>query len=286
MEGKLRNLQYNQTAKFTVGREVNGKQLVFSTYDVDTFCEYKNTYTVTFDYGTISADENSFTGTGGLIGLQFYFESTNEHFNQSQAVSKQAGDLIYLTLQLNDTANKNFNHAENFTATTGKAFVPSKCLVVDSASKRNFTIFDTAATDCSNDVIDLVVNYDSDAHVWQIQHTIFLLDNQDESTYHLSCDVVVCDMQKGDDCKTAYSCLVPSQETETEEEEEVCVPDPLHENKYTGDNCEGVYNSIVFYNTDICTGSLAGPYVLGKDGRLWRDACCWKQWDLTKDCDF
>ena len=103
MDGELRNLQYNQTAEFTVGREDDGKQLVFTTYDVDTFCEYKNTYTVTFDYGTILPDEKSFTDDGGLIGLHFYFESTNEHFNQSQAVSKSAGDSIYLTLQLNDT---------------------------------------------------------------------------------------------------------------------------------------------------------------------------------------
>ena len=103
MDGKLRNLKYNQTAEFTVGREDGGNQLVFTTYDVDTFCEYKATYTVSYDYGSIAADEQKFTGDGGLIGLNFFFESTNEHFNQSQAVSSIAGETIYLKLQLNDT---------------------------------------------------------------------------------------------------------------------------------------------------------------------------------------
>ena len=51
--------------------------------------------------------------------------------------------------------------------------------------------------------------YNNDAHVWQIQHTLFLLDNEITSTYALTCDVLVCDMQQGDDCKAAFDCLIP-----------------------------------------------------------------------------
>jgi len=286
MDGKLRNLQYNQTAEFTVGREDDGKQLVFTTYDVDTFCEYKNTYTVTFDYGTINADEKIFTGDGGLIGLQFYVESTNEYFNQSQAVSKQAGDTVYLTLQLNDTANGNFNHAENFEATTGKAFLPTKCFVADSGSNKNYTLFDTGATECSNEIIDLVINYDSDAHMWQIQHTLFLLDNEITSTYSLTCDVLVCDMQKGDDCKTAYDCLVPSQETEP-----ACVPMENWGFSWVGESCQDLVEFFAenYPNDDLCSPAHLGStnYAdYNNSDLLWKDVCCPENWEATKHCNF
>lgn len=277
MDGKLRTLQYNQTAEFTVGRSSGDNQLVFSTYEIDTYCEYTATYTISFEYGTISAEAHDFDGYGGLIGLNFIMESMNSHFNKTEASSTQAGDMIYLQLTLNATANENFDHAENFAAESGKAFVPTKCMVQDG--QNNFTLFDVSGPQCSNDVIDLSINYDIAAKAWQIQHVLFLLNDKDSSEYTLTCDLIVCDMQKGEDCKAAYDCLIPS------EEEEVCVPDPAHENKYTGNNCEEVVNSFAG-DSNICTGSLAGPYVLGKDGRLWRDACCWKQWDLTKDCDF
>merc|ERR1719499_1112890 len=185
-------------------------------------------------------------------------------------------------LQLNDTANANFDHAENFDAASGKAFVPTKCFVADSTSNKNFTLFDTGASECSNDIIDLVINYDDDAHVWQFQHTLFLLDNDSSSTYSLTCDVTVCDMSKGTFCKDAYDCLVSSEEAT------VCVPDPDHKNKYTGNTCEQVVDSFDYLKPEeICSEAyLGGPDVIGKDGTLWRDSCCPQNWDLTKHCEF
>jgi len=209
MDGKLRNLKYNQTAEFTVGRSAAGKDLVFSTYNVDTYCEYQATYTINFDYGSVSAATVDFTGSGGLIGLNFFVESTNEHFNKSQTASDKAGDDIYLKLALNDTANKNFDYADNYKATSGKFFVPTKCFVSDKNSN-NFTLFDVSKEECSNSVIDLAVSYDNDGHAWQFQHILFLLNNQDSSKYTLTCDILVCDLQKGSDCKDAYECLIPN----------------------------------------------------------------------------
>ena len=103
MDGKLRNLQYNQTAEFTVGRSAAGKNFIFSTYKVDTYCEYKATYTIDFEYGSISTVTHDFDVSGGIINLQFVVESTNEHFNATKTAPSQAGKTIYLTLGLNDT---------------------------------------------------------------------------------------------------------------------------------------------------------------------------------------
>ena len=103
MDDKLRNLKYNQTAEFTVGRSAGGNNLIFSTYEIDTYCEYTASYTVSFEYGLVNADTHDFDGPGGIIGLQFFIESTNEHFNETKTSSTKAGDMIFLTLQLNRT---------------------------------------------------------------------------------------------------------------------------------------------------------------------------------------
>merc|ERR1712048_469094 len=290
MEGNLRNLKYNQTAEFTVGRSAAGKDLVFSTYNVDTYCEYTAFYTVTFDYGSISAESHKFDGTGGLIGLNFYVQSTNEHFNETKTSSSQAGEAIYLKLALNDTANKNFDYAENVLASSGKAFVPTKCFVTDSNGS-NFTLFDTIENDCSNDVIDLVVSYDNDAHSWNIKHTLFLLDSQDSSDYTLTCEIMVCDMSAGNACKSAYDCLIPSGV-----EEPTC-QDPA-EWLWVGQagyNCQKVYEEEVAYIKAvegaeklhlICGKFYLGGYNVYKDNKLgaWRDNCCYENYEHTKAC--
>merc|ERR1712146_459914 len=98
-------------------------------------------------------------------------------------------------------------------ADSGKAFVPTKCYVTDNTSDKNYTLFDTAVGDCTNDIIGLKVNYDDTAHVWQLEHLLFLLDNEVTSTFLLTCDVLVCDMEAATDCKDAYDCLIPADET-------------------------------------------------------------------------
>ena len=103
MDDKLRSLKYNQTAEFVVGLSDGYNDLIFSTFVVDTFCEYKTTYSVSFEYGSVDANAHKFDQSGGIVGLQFLFESTNAHFNETQASSTTAGSMIYLTLQLNRT---------------------------------------------------------------------------------------------------------------------------------------------------------------------------------------
>lgn len=209
MEGKLRNLIYNQTAEFTVGRKDGNTIIKFATFEVDSYCNYTDEYTVTFGYGPVSADSYDFTDSGGLLGLNFYITSySNSSYNAEAAPSTSAGDPIYLKLALNGTLNDDFDHAANMDASTGKVFVPTKCAVSDENSN-TYTLFDTnGSAKCKNDIINLSVTYNSgDPQSWYIQHLIFLLNSERMSDYTLQCNVLVCDAEEITTCKDAYTCL-------------------------------------------------------------------------------
>lgn len=205
MEDKLRTLDYNQTASFVVGRKDGATEIVFATFEIDSYCSYTAEYTVTFQYGPIDATNYDFDQSGGLIALNFYIESMNSDFNATATPSSTAGDTIYLKLQLNDTANGGFDDAASMDATSGKAFVPTMCMVTDGSN--NYTLFDSGSK-CTNTFIDLNINYNAGSgQNWEISHTLFLLDDERQSSYTLSCTVLVCDMSKGQACKTAHDCL-------------------------------------------------------------------------------
>jgi len=208
MESKLRNLVYNQTASFRFGRKDGNTEIVFATMEVDSYCNYTSEYTVTFAYGPVNADSYDFTDSGGLLGLHFYIKSYASNWSTEQAPSSTAGEKIYLKLQLNTTINEDFDHATNFSASTGKVFVPTKCEVQDDSSN-SYTLFDTVGTaKCTNSFIDLSVTYVSGAgQHWKIEHTLFLLNDEKESSYTLSCTVLVCDVQQVTACANAKTCL-------------------------------------------------------------------------------
>jgi hypothetical protein len=206
MEDKLRTLDYNQTANFVVGRKDGDTEIVFATFEIDSYCSYQAEYTVTFNYGPVDATNYDFDQSGGLISLNFYIQSMNSAFDAEETPSNTAGDTIYLKLQLNSTANADFDDAANMDATSGKNFVPTMCMVTDGTN--NYTLFD-ASSKCTNDFIDLDINYNAGSgQSWEISHTLFLLDDERQSSYTLSCTVLVCDMSQGSACKTAHDCLV------------------------------------------------------------------------------
>merc|ERR1711934_589432 len=208
MESKLRNLVYNQTASFRFGRKDGNTEIVFATMEVDSYCNYTSEYTVTFAYGPVNADSYDFTDSGGLLGLHFYIKSYASNWSTEQAPSTIAGHKIYLKLHLNSTANKDFDDATSFNAATGKVFVPTKCEVADDNSNY-YTLFDTnGSAKCTNSVIDLSVSYvEGSGQHWKVSHVLFLLNDEKESSYTLSCTVLVCDMQQATACSAAKTCL-------------------------------------------------------------------------------
>jgi hypothetical protein len=207
MESKLRNLVYNQTANFVIGRKDGNTEIVFATMEVDSYCNYTSEYTVSFSYGPVSADSFDFTDSGGLLGLNFYIQSySSGSYSTVAAPSSQAGNKIWLKLALNATLNADFDHATNMNASSGKVFVPTKCEVADTNSN-TYTMFDSSSK-CSNSAIDLSLTYNAgSSQSWYISHTLFLLNDEDSSSYTLSCNILVCDAQQVSACKTAMNCL-------------------------------------------------------------------------------
>jgi hypothetical protein len=209
METKLRTLNYNQTASFTVGRKHGNSQIKFASFEVDSYCSYTSEYTVSFSYGPVNADSFDFTESGGLIGLHFYIASyADASYEEKADPSSQAGKTVYLKLALDATKNADFDHATSMDASSGKVFVPTMCAVTDTNSN-SYTLFDTSDTDkCANDNIDLKITYNKgDGQSWYIAHTLFLLNDENTSTFTLSCNVLVCDAAASTDCKSAYNCL-------------------------------------------------------------------------------
>merc|ERR1712159_485393 len=65
MEGKLRNLIYNQSAEFTLGGMDGGIEITFAKLEVSSYCNYTSEYTVNFGYG-VNVDQWDFADSGGL----------------------------------------------------------------------------------------------------------------------------------------------------------------------------------------------------------------------------
>jgi hypothetical protein len=207
MDSKLRTLDYNQTATIRVGRISGGTELTLANFDVDSFCSYTATYTVNFDYGTLTTEGHSFDSTGGLIDLDIKIKSYESSFDNEMSSATQGGEMIYLGMTVQ---NEGFNHG-SFGGSTGKVFAPQSCSVSDKANELHYTLFDTRDStgedssdssddtegSCNNPDVQLTMTYDSASHMWRISHILFLLGNHRTSTFELSCDVVVCD-QGGD----------------------------------------------------------------------------------------
>merc|ERR1739848_468663 len=120
MDNKLRTLDYNQTAEFTVGRYLGDTAIHFSDFAVKSYCSFESEYKVVFEYGNITESGQTFTGSGGKVNLTFDMQAYSSDYSGvlSQAPT-QAGDMIYLGLKVNNT---NFD----------KLFTPTKCEVVSS----------------------------------------------------------------------------------------------------------------------------------------------------------
>merc|ERR1711931_204873 len=189
------------TAKFTIGHKDGNTALKLATFEIDSYCNYTSEYTVSFNYGPVSAESFQFTDSGGLLDLNFYIKSfSSSSYDVAADPPTQGGATIYLKLALNATLNDDFDHAVNMDASTGKVFVPTKCEVTDTNSN-SYTLFDVNASKCQNDNIDLSISYNSgDPQSWYISHVLFLIDNMDTSSYTLSCNVLVCDAEEITTC--------------------------------------------------------------------------------------
>lgn len=184
--GVLRNLVYNQTAEISVGKlGYDNTKLKFSEFNVDTTCEWVNTYTVKFNYGTLASDDYKHDSGSGIVDLTFDMYAYNEYWNETvtSTTVRRAGHTINLGLNINSTHNVQ-DPDKQFAIKTCKATTVGQSSIA-------YTLFD-ATTSCENPYINLSLSFVNG--MWRIQHILFLIDSQVQSTYELSCDVIVCDV--------------------------------------------------------------------------------------------
>jgi len=192
MDNKLRTLDYNQNSTVRVGRLSQDFELTMATFEIDSFCQYTASYTIKFDYGTLETDDHEFTESGGVVGLDIVIQAYGTSAYESSSVSPtRAGNTIYLGMTI---TNEGILYNDDSTDRSGKQFAAESCLVNDTGNNWQYTLFDaTSDGDCKNDDIDFVINYDAVKHMWQFQHTLFLLGDYRQSSFELVCEVLVCE---------------------------------------------------------------------------------------------
>jgi hypothetical protein len=175
-------LVYNETARINVGKlGTDGTEFKFSEFNVDVECGWINEYTVTFDYGTLTSDDFKFTDGMGptASGISFNMNAYSSNWaTQLDTPPSQAGKTIRLGLKF-DAKHNLGSHFQ---------FAVKSCSVTDGSA--TYTLFDTSVS-CDNSNIDLTLSYVD--NMWRIQHILFLIGSDNNSSYTLTCQVVVCD---------------------------------------------------------------------------------------------
>jgi len=194
-DGSPGSLVYTTSGELTVGKTTGkGQKLKFSSYNVAIDCALDAEYSVTFDYGTLSAASHLFD-EAMAVGLTFNMSVYDASYTTALSTApSQAGKTIYLGLKIDESHNL----GDHIT------FAPKSCQVTDGTT--NYTLFDTANS-CENSQIDLEMSYDGASKLWKFQHILFLIDSDATSSYTLTCQVVVCDvnMPAGDNqCKPIH----------------------------------------------------------------------------------
>jgi len=188
----LKSIEYAQDLTVVVGKKDQGSELVLAKFEVTSYCQLKQEYTIDFNYGTLEAEVHDFSGSGGLTKIEFNISAYDENFNDMITLDQQpsqAGDMIYIGVII-DT---DFDY-------TKKKWAMKECIITDATdSQKSYTLFDEH--DCANDIVKLSVDYNGTYGRYEISHMLFLLDNHDSSSYTLTCKVLVCDSRDAQDCQ-------------------------------------------------------------------------------------
>lgn len=198
MDESTAALEYLQVANMRVGRSsvdiTTGitTELSFATFHLDSKCSVTEEYEIVFNYGNLTVVEDNLTEIDGNATVSFIIQAYDSGYSSPGfSHSTVAGETIYLGLTV--TSNGfNYNQRE---------FVPAQCTVEDSLYGFSYTLFSAeTAGGCANSDVDLTVGYDETTYMWQFSHTLFLLGDTDESTFVLTCKVLVCDIDAASRC--------------------------------------------------------------------------------------
>merc|ERR1712048_226948 len=163
------------------------------------FPEY--TFTINYSYGNVAVVTTNLTDAD--MNVEFKLESYDSGYSQiTNITDKLAGEPIFLGLSV-DESNTAFDHsAYNFAITNCKIY---------HAGDRSieYTFFDNARDQCSNNLIEFSIDYETSMNQWRLSHLLFILNNIDGAEQEIECEVKVCHSGlTGSSCQVAAgNCL-------------------------------------------------------------------------------
>jgi len=197
--------------------------LSFFEYRVELAPEY--TFTINYSYGNVAVVTNNLTDAD--MNVEFKLESYDSGYSQiTNITDKLAGEPIFLGLSV-DESNTAFDHsAYNFAITNCKIY---------HAGDRSieYTFFDNARDQCSNNLIEFSIDYETSMNQWRLSHLLFILNNIDGAEQEIECEVKVCHSGlTGSSCQVAAGNCLHCQNDQ-------CVNGACLENaSYSGFECD------------------------------------------------
>jgi len=202
VNGDLSSYSSTTQFEFDTGMTAGGQFLNFRSHIIPASCTYDSSYSLEYNFGQIqkktdygeSDDDDPTTpdtqATEGGITFNMAAYTEAERQNLSGADERIAGDTSYVTI------------SPASSGVSGFTFAPTSCKLDEDecddagencVNKNSFSLFDSAATPCSNaGPLGFTIDYDDATSSWNFQFMLFLFNPLEINTYKLKCEVHVC----------------------------------------------------------------------------------------------
>lgn len=181
----LRAGYFTTEATVELGRKNPDDGTLYSLYKatIKTECGTETKYQAVFDYGSVSHMTSSDELRPGTYNKMTFTinEYTDDTFSTvvTNAPAKRlAGEKIYLRVA-ESSSNPHYK------------FVVPQCTMTNNEQSTALSLFKHDEHRCGNDFLELVLN--AQRYTFDITHTVAVFGNGSESTYKLTCDVLLCE---------------------------------------------------------------------------------------------
>jgi hypothetical protein len=188
-------IQFQNTIMGDFADDATGADAIINTYDrysVAFTCDYATTYD---DIGTTTNVSSSIMsgpvdGEGTFdFSLLTYTDNTFTTLDTSGTV--RVGTTLYFTIEIGQAINN-------------VEFSVTGCTVSNGDKTKSYDIMTNR---CPNNRVNFMSINNKDSAQTQFSYTVFEFKNDNAATLHLSCNIVVCDVNDAlSTCNTAASC--------------------------------------------------------------------------------
>jgi len=222
--GDLASYSSTTQFEFDTGMTAAGQFLNFRSHIIPASCTYDSSYSLEYNFGQIqkktdygeSDDDDPTTPDtqsteGGIsFNMAAYTEAARQNLITADALT--AGDSSYVTISPATSGVAGFTYAP-----TSCKLDEDECDAAgeNCVNKNSFTLFDGAATTCTNaGPLGFTIAYDGASKSWNFEFMLFLFNPAAINQYKLKCEVKVCaeNQDPASACNAmAASCLDASQ---------------------------------------------------------------------------